>query len=269
MTGKERRLTRLRDVSTGRYIIVPMDHGLTLGPIPGLEDLARVVEQVAEGGATAILCHRGMVKSALSRIPPTLGLIVHLSGNTAIREGDDRKAILASVEDALLVGADAVSVHINIGSSEDTDTLADLGAVAARCDEWGVPLLAMMYPRGENIVDPFDREIVKHVARIGAECGADIVKTVYPRTQEAFQEVTSSCPVPIVVAGGPKCESDREVLTMVRDAMNAGAQGISIGRNLFQHGDVPAMTEALAMIVRDVTSLEEALGILSEGTEGQ
>src|ERR1051326_8021906 len=105
--------------------------------------------------------------------------------------------------------------------------LQKLGMISDKCDEWSVPLVAMMYPRGENIKNPHDPEIVAHAARIGAESGADIVKTVYTGDTESFRKVIKSCPVPIVIAGGPKATTDREILDMCFGAMNAGAKGVT------------------------------------------
>ena len=96
---------------------------------------------------------------------------------------------MGSVEDAIRLGADGISVHINIGAKEEPEMLQKLGIISDKCNEWNVPLIAMMYPRGENIKDPFSVDIVSHVARIGAEAGADIVKTVYTGDTESFKKV--------------------------------------------------------------------------------
>ncbi|HON56768.1 MAG TPA: fructose-bisphosphate aldolase, partial [bacterium] len=127
------------------------------------------------------------------------------------------------------------------------------------CKRWGMPLLAMMYPRGPKISNPFDVNCVKHSARIGAEFGVDIVKTNYTGSYETFKEVVAGCPVPIVIAGGPKMNNDIEFLTMVYDAIRAGAVGVSIGRNIFQHQNVIGITRAVNEIVHNNASVEETL----------
>ena len=133
--------------------------------------------------------------------------------------------VLGTVEEAIRLGADAVSLHINIGAKEEPEMLQKLGMVADKCDEWSIPLVAMMYPRGENIKNPHDPEIVAHAARVGAEAGADIVKAVYTGDVDSFKKVVKSCPVPIVIAGGPKVSTDRDILEMCAGAMSAGAKG--------------------------------------------
>jgi fructose-bisphosphate aldolase/2-amino-3,7-dideoxy-D-threo-hept-6-ulosonate synthase len=136
--------------------------------------------------------------------------------------------------------------------------LEDLGFVSTSCREWHVPLLAMMYPRGAEVKDPYFVELVKHVARLGAELGADIIKTNYTGSIDTFKEVTKGCPVPVIVAGGPKVDSDKDVLQMVHDTIAAGAAGISIGRNIFQHKDIRGMTRAMAKIILEDADVEEA-----------
>jgi len=127
-----------------------------------------------------------------------------------------------------------------------------------------MPLLTMMYPRGERIKDEYDVGAIKHVARLGAELGADIVKVSYTGTMESFREVVAGCPVPVVIAGGPKMSSDREILEMVKGAVEAGGAGVSIGRNIFQHRDPSRMVGAISLIVHENAGVEEALGFLGE-----
>jgi fructose-bisphosphate aldolase/2-amino-3,7-dideoxy-D-threo-hept-6-ulosonate synthase len=121
-----------------------------------------------------------------------------------------------------------------------------------------MPLLAMMYPRGENIKNPYDVDIVKHVARVGAELGADVVKTLYTGSPGTFREVVRGCPVPVVVAGGPKLETEKAALELVAGSLAGGAAGVSMGRNLFQAKDPIGMTHAMARILFDGASVEEA-----------
>ena len=179
-----------------------MDHGISNGPIHGLENIHEMVFQGENAGLTCVLVNKGIIKS-MPR-PPNIGLIAHFSGSTSIGLSPDRKILMGSVEEALRLGADAVSVHVNIGGKEESEMLQNLGMISDKCVEWSVPLVAMMYPRGENIKDPHNPEIVAHVARIGAETGADIVKTVYTGDVTSFRKVIKSCPVPIVIAGGRK-----------------------------------------------------------------
>lgn len=234
-----------------------MDHGVSNGPIEGLEYPAKVVEACDGMGATAFILNKGIVR-ALARPPRSAGILVHFSSSTSLSTSPNRKMLTGTVEEAVRLGADGVSLHINVGGKEEPEMLGQLGATAERCHAWGMPLLAMMYPRGENVSNPHDPATVAHAARIGAECGADIVKTVYTGDKESFARVVRSTPVPVVVAGGPKCETDLDLLSMTEDAMGAGAAGVTYGRNVFAHSDPPRMVQALAAVVFKGVGAKEA-----------
>jgi fructose-bisphosphate aldolase/2-amino-3,7-dideoxy-D-threo-hept-6-ulosonate synthase len=142
--------------------------------------------------------------------------------------------------------------------------LQTLGKVAEECEQFGMPLLAMMYPRGPRITSEHAPEVVSHAARIGAELGADIIKTNYTGNIETFRTVTETCPIPVVIAGGPKCRSLIEVLQTTFDALQAGAAGLSIGRNVFQCDDPTKITKALSSIVHQSASVAQAQKIFGE-----
>src|SRR6266699_6442730 len=141
-----------------------MDHGVSSGPLAGLEDIPKAVANVAKGGATAVVLHKGSVRFAKDYFDEKLALILHLSASTSLSPRADRKVAVTRVDEAISYGADAVSVHVNLGGEGDDRMIEDLGATAAACDRLGLPLLAMMYPRGPKIRNPFDVDVVKHVA---------------------------------------------------------------------------------------------------------
>jgi fructose-bisphosphate aldolase/2-amino-3,7-dideoxy-D-threo-hept-6-ulosonate synthase len=255
VSGKQFRLSRVME--EGRMLCVPMDHSLTMGPITGLASPADTIEKVERGGATCFLAHKGVLMS-LKR-PPRIGMILHISASTSLGLSPNRKVLVASPSEALRLGADAVSMHINIGGKEEPEMLQQLGEVADACETLQIPLLAMMYPRGENIREPPEPESVAHVARIGAECGADIVKSVYTGSSDSFRKVVLGCPAPVVLAGGSKVDSDGELLEMAAAAMRAGAVGVTFGRNVFQHRDPESIVRALRRVVIEKTSVERAM----------
>ncbi len=257
--GKERRLKRIFR-SDGRTVIVPMDHGVTLGPVTGLVNTQDTVNKLLKGGVDAFIFHRGTAKNIDAG---QAGLVVHLSGITLLSPDPSTKVQVCSVEEALRIGADAVSVHVNIGADHEDKMLTKLGRVADDCDRFGLPLLAMLYPRGKKIQNETAFDVVAHAARLGAELGADIVKTNYTGDIETFKEVVRSCYVPVIIAGGPKVETVRDVLQMACDATKAGAAGISIGRNVFQHDDPTLMVRSLSTIVHGDASVDKALEILA------
>ncbi len=254
--GKEIRLRRI--FADGKALIIAMDHGVSNGPLAGLEDIRKAVAAVAKGGATGVVLHKGAVRFAKEYFDSRLSLLLHLNASTSLSTHTNRKVLVTRVEEAISHGADAISVHVNLGGEEDHHMLEDLGATAGECDRLGMPLLAMMYPRGENIKNPFDVDAVKHVARVGAEIGADVVKTLYTGSPETFREVVRGCPVPVVVAGGPKLDSETAALEMVAGSLAGGAAGVSMGRNVFQAKDPVTMTRAIARILFDGASVAEA-----------
>ena len=261
--GKKIRIERIMNRDSRNMVIIPMDHGISDGPINGLINIADTINSVAEGGADAILMQKGMIKHGHRGYGHDIGLIVHISASTSLGPDPNNKVQVCTVDKAMKVGADAVSIHVNIGSETESDQLQKLGHVAEQCDEWGIPLLSMMYPRGKNVKNPHDPELVAHVARIGAELGSDVIKTVYTGDTDSFRDVVKGCPVPIVIAGGPKTNTDREFLEMIHGAIEAGARGVAIGRNVFQHENPIIMTRAITEIVHRNKSVDEALKILA------
>ncbi len=158
-------------------------------------------------------------------------LIVHLNGSTARSADADDKVIVTDVEEALRMGADAVSVHVNIGSYTESRQLADLGTVARSCAAWGLPLIAMVYPRGPRIDDPRDPDLLAHVANVAADLGADLVKTSVALPIDRMAEVVANCPIPVLAAGGPPDGSD--LVEFASDVMASGCSGLAIGRRIF------------------------------------
>ncbi|MBC2717247.1 MAG: class I fructose-bisphosphate aldolase family protein [Desulfobacteraceae bacterium] len=260
-SGKAVRMERIVDRKTGKAVIVPMDHGVTVGPIKGLVDMSKAVDQVAEGGANAVIGHLGLPKHGHRTYGRDIGLILHLSAASMLSPKPNKKVLVNTVENALRVGADGVSIHINVGDEHEAEMLADFGKVVVDCNYWGMPLIAMMYPRGPLIKDEKDLEAVKLAARMGAELGADYVKTVYTGDPESFAEVVEGCPAPILIAGGSKL-SDAEMFKSIEGAMQAGAKGLSIGRNAFQHKDPVLFVKAACAIVHENKTAEEAMEIL-------
>jgi predicted phospho-2-dehydro-3-deoxyheptonate aldolase len=263
MIGKKIRLERIIDRNSHKTVIVPMDHGVSVGPIAGLEDMRDTIGKVVNGGANAILMHKGIVRAGHRGTGKDVGLIIHLSAGTSISPDPNAKELVCTVEEALKLGADAVSIHINLGAETDKEMLGQLGFISERCLQWQMPLIAMMYTRGPKIENEYELRYVKHAARVGAELGADIVKVPYTDSVESFAEVVNGCPVPVVIAGGPKMESDEDIFKMVEDALKAGAAGLSIGRNAFQHQNVEKIVAALCQMVHKGTSVDLAIQTLN------
>ena len=264
MLGKAVRMERIFNRNTGRTIIVPLDHGVTVGPIYGLVDLRDTVNQVAEGGANAVLMHKGLPRCTHRGAGRDVGLIIHISASTSLSPYPNTKILVGSVEDAIRLGADAVSVHVNLGDENERYMLESLGAITTRASEWGMPVLAMMYARGPKVENEYDPDVIAHCARVGMELGADVVKVPYSGDIKSFAHVVDSCCVPVVIAGGEKLESDFDLLRMVHDSIQAGGAGLSVGRNVFQHANTPRLVRALNYIVHEDWDVDQAMEFLEE-----
>jgi predicted phospho-2-dehydro-3-deoxyheptonate aldolase len=261
LRGTSIRMERIFNRKTGNGVIVPMDHGVTVGPIEGIRSVKVIADAIATGGADAAIVHKGAAIFGHRGYGRDLGLIIHLSASTSLGPDPNNKVLVATVEEALRLGADAVSIHVNIGAEDESNMLSTFGEISRKCQEWGMPLLAMMYPRGKKIRDEYSPDAVAHAARVGAELGADIVKTSYTGDQDSFSRVVDGCPMPVVIAGGPRVDSEMDLLSMVEGAINGGARGVAIGRNIFQAADPTLITKRICSVVHGKMSAREAMEI--------
>jgi fructose-bisphosphate aldolase/2-amino-3,7-dideoxy-D-threo-hept-6-ulosonate synthase len=253
-TGVAARLDRIG--TGGRHLIVPMDHGITMGAVTGLKDIEATIDGVTRGGADAVLTQKGIAP----RVHPNKngkGYIVHLNASTTIGPDENDKRMTGTVESAVRAGADAVSVHVNVGSDHEPRQIEDLARVTDAAADLGVPVLAMAYARGPG-VDGSDPEALGHAVRFAEELGADVVKTGYSGDAASFEHVVESTRLPVVIAGGSK-GTDRETVEAVRGVMDAGGAGVSMGRSIFQHDDPEAITTAVSAVVHDDADAEAAL----------
>jgi 2-amino-4,5-dihydroxy-6-oxo-7-(phosphooxy)heptanoate synthase len=244
--ARQVRIRRLYRHEDQRLLIVPLDHSITDGPITSGDHLDCLVGQLAGNGVDAVVLHKGSLRHIDHRWFTKTSLIVHLSASTVHAPDPNAKYLIANVEESLRLGADAVSVHVNLGSHDEMRQISDLAAVSDACDRWNVPLLAMMYPRGPKIDNPRDPAVVAHAVTVAADLGADIAKTVYVGDVNEMADITRACPIPVVVAGGPRLSTTNEVLSYIDDALRAGAAGVAMGRNIFQAQDPAAMARQVA-----------------------
>jgi DhnA family fructose-bisphosphate aldolase class Ia len=247
----------------GRVLIVAFDHGMIDGPAPGMEQPGRTLAQIVRGGADAILTTFG-VATRFAREIASLGLILRLDGGgTKLGKMDGPGARFYSVEDALRLGADAVAVSAFPGSAKEEATLETLARVIAEAHAWGLPVMAEMVPGGFDSGPEFRTpESLAISARVAAELGADWVKIPYTA---GFEQVTGGCYVPAVILGGSKKGSERSLLETIRASLLAGGAGVAIGRNIFQAEEPAAMTAAVAALLHQEASIDEAMAILARG----
>lgn len=231
----------------GKTVIVAMDHSFFEGDYPGLGNYLAALEQVAKGGADAVITSYGMILRYAKEIPRQLGLLM------ALPMPQDPSLVRI----AAAVGAHGIK-FTHFGSLTDTEKLKVLVPLGEECRKNGIVYLAEVVPtdeEGKHILDQ-----VPSAARIGAEAGADLVKTAYTGSVESFRRVTEVCPVPVVILGGPKTASDdRSLLESVKGMIEAGGAGVAFGRNIFQHRKPTAITRAICKIVHENASVDLAM----------
>jgi DhnA family fructose-bisphosphate aldolase class Ia len=246
MNGKDLRLRRLLPTDGHRLFAVPMDHSLSLGPIPGLEDAARQAAALQEAGATLLIVHKGTSRQVLPILRPGTFLGIHLSASTSMGVAGERKRLTGSVREAVRLGADLVSAQVNFGEPGEGDMLEDLSRLASEAEELGIPLLCMAYVRTRGHEN--DPAYLAHACRAAADLGADLVKTNFPGP-DGFRQMVRTTPVPLLVGGGPRMEDPAQFLAVVGQALDAGARGICVGRNLFQSNDLPGLGQDLRRLL--------------------
>ena len=254
-----RRLGRIFRPS-GRALIVAMDHGLLDGPCRGLEDPAETIAKIVAGGADAVLTSYGIARRFARELAP-VGLILRLDGgSTSLGPSDGAPALLYSVEDALRLGADAVALNGFPGAPHEAASLANIARAVGLAHPWGLPVMAEMVPGGfDSAAEWRTVDNIALAVRVAAELGADLVKTPYAA---GFEQVTGPCYVPVVILGGAKRGHERDMLVDIKAAVDAGANGVAIGRNIFQADDPAAMTAAVAAVLHEGASVDEALALL-------
>jgi 2-amino-4,5-dihydroxy-6-oxo-7-(phosphooxy)heptanoate synthase len=248
--ARRMRLERLRRHGTGGLLITPLDHSMASGPVtPQGWSLDGLVGALARGGSDAVILHKGSVRRVSPERFRDLALIIHLNARTSTAADPDERWLITSVEEALALGADAVSFHLNLGSATEDVQLRDLGRVSRDCERWNVPLLVMAYPRGPRIRDPGDPDLVLQAVTVAADLGADLVKTSPVTDCAALPRVIDAAPVPVLLAGGaPRPGRDLSVLDVL-EAMAAGVAGFAMGRRLFRATDPELATRAVADII--------------------
>ena len=259
--GKSIRLSRILG-STGRSVVLPVDHGAYMGPIKGIESIWNILEIAIKSGVDSILVNKGVLKLYAEKIAKSsrkVGIVLRVSGMLA--GGKEFETLVSSVEEALVLGADGVAFTVYVGGDDYNEAIRLFGMLVDESDYWGIPVVGEFIPSSRIGIA---LESVKLSARIGAELGADVIKTVFV---DPFREVVNTCPVPILIAGGEKMDT-LKVLKMVRRAMDEGASGVCIGRNVFQHKNPERVLKAIIEIVRRDAELDKAIEVL-RGDQGE
>lgn len=255
--GMRNRLSRLIGAD-GHCQFLPIDHGYFQGPTRCLERPGETIQDLAPY-ADGLFVTRGVLRACIDPDMDT-PIILRVSGGTSVIGKDLSDEILTtSVEELLRLNVAAVGLSIFVGTDHEKQTLESLSSLVNRCEDYGIPVMAVTAVGKE-----LEKRTARYLAlccRIAAELGARIVKTYY--CPEGFEKVTNGCPVPVVMAGGPKCETELEVFQFVYDGMQKGAIGVNLGRNVWQNPHPAAMMQALNAVVHDNITPKQAFDLFT------
>lgn len=249
MIGTMRRLGRLFHPKSAKSLILALDHGASEGLIPGLTAIPTLLESLRELPVQGVVLNKGLARATVSAVDLEKKVVVQLSAGTKHGLPNYNQSIVCSVSEALRLGADAVSVHLNIGNDLEDRMLQDFGMITDEAHALGIPVMAVIYARGGQIVNELDPALIGHCICLGGELGADVVSVPYSGDKETFSLAVATCPVPVLVAGGPNQPNWEGFTAMLGEAMEAGASGVAIGRNVFQHPEPLTALAELCVLV--------------------
>lgn len=248
-SGKSLRLERLLKSEQSPFFVVPIDHTVTDGPFTDARSYDRILGALADNGADAIVVHKGRLGLLNTSVYSKLSVIVHISASTRYAADPNYKYPVADVEDCLRRGADAISVHVNVGAVTEDRQVRMLADAADACERAGLPLLAMVYPRGPGVKDRPLGETVSHAAALATDLGADIVKLPLSGSIAEMKQIVDSCPIPVLTAGGSQV-LDAQFNQFIAEVMKSGARGIAAGRNVFMAADPGAKVREVCRILQ-------------------
>lgn len=255
--GKTLRLSKIFG-QDGRAVVVALDHASGMGPLPGIENPEGVIEKLVKGGVDAIMTTPGVITRFGSKFGRT-GVILRVDGGGTVLGGGGGFGRLFGPSMALTLGADAVCSMGFAGAPDEYSHWSYVASLSEECQKLQVPFLVEALPRGEKAKSMAPEDAVAVACRVAAELGADFIKTSYPGSPRGMAKVAHTCYVPILVLGGPKMDSDKALLETVSGAMEGGAAGVCMGRNLWQHDHPDRIVAAIAEIVHEGSSVDSAL----------
>ncbi|MBU0683593.1 MAG: 3-hydroxy-5-phosphonooxypentane-2,4-dione thiolase [Candidatus Omnitrophota bacterium] len=256
--GMQNRLSQLFG-QDGNCFFLPIDHGYFQGPTRCLEKPAETIRPLLEY-CDALFVTRGVLRACIEPAQ-SKPIILRVSGGTSVVGKDLANEVLTtSIEEVLRLNASAVGVSVFIGSAYEKETLKNLSKIVNVCENYGIPVMAVTAVGKE--MEKREARYLALCCRIAAELGARVVKTYW--CEKDFDKVINGCPVPVVMAGGPKCETEREVFEFVYDGMQKGARGINLGRNVWQSPDPRGVAAGLNAIVHKGATVSQAQELFEE-----
>ena len=258
--GKEIRMARLLNKKSNRLLAITLDHPITRGVLPGLVDINKTLEAVVKGCPDAITLQKGIADRLFPRHAGKTALIMK-STSYSLSYHPHYDTPVADVEEAIRLGADAISVGMIVGGPEQAVQLTHLGRISKEASNMGMPLVAHIYPKGSMIKDSTDADALAYAVRAGAELGVDIIKTIWSGSADSFKKVIDACPAKVALAGGAGGDNLLEYLNMTKSALDIGLAGVTYGRFVWQDEFPFAVIRSLAALIHDNASVEEAIKV--------
>lgn len=256
--GLRNRIDRMFPAASGNSVMLAVDHGYFMGPTRRLENpRATIAPLLAHADALALT--RGILRTSVPTTTSTPIILRVSGGATVLREDLSHEDLTTSVRDAIRLNVNAVALSVFVGAPHEHESLVHLSKLIDDGEEFGLPVLAITAVGKE--LEKRDARYLALACRVSAELGAHLVKTYYC---DGFEKVVEGCPVPIVVAGGPKLDSDQSALELAHNAIALGARGIDMGRNIWQSDHPVAMLKALRSVVHERATVREAMDVLAE-----
>jgi len=256
--GMKNRLARLMKPEDGNAVWLAIDHGYFLGPVSKLEEPAKTIKPLIPH-TDALMLTRGILRTCVDANIDMPFILRVSGGNSIIGPALSNEGIHTDMEEALRLNASAVAFSIYVGTEHEHQTLLCLGKLVNEGQRYGMPVLAVTAVGKE--LEKRDARFLGLSCRIAAELGAQVVKTYYC---DDFEKVVKACPVPLVVAGGPKLNTEMDALNLAYKAMQAGAKGVDMGRNIWQSPNAVGMIRAVRAIVHGKSSAKDAAKLLKK-----
>ena len=261
--GMKNRLSRLIQAD-GKALFLPIDHGYFQGPTRKLEKPGETIKPLLPY-ADAIMLTRGVLRNCINPVIPK-PVILRVSGATTV-VGEDlaNENIVTSIQEIIRLNATAVSMSVFIGSKYEHQSLTNLAKLVDSCEDYSIPVMAVTAVGKE--LEKREARYLALCCRVAAEIGARVVKTYY--CKDNFQKIVNGCPVPVVIAGGPKVDTQREVFDFVYDGIKQGAIGVNLGRNIWQTEHPVAAIRAIRAIIHDNYTPQEAQSLFEQVKSGK
>jgi 3-hydroxy-5-phosphonooxypentane-2,4-dione thiolase len=260
--GMKNRLSQLIQ-KDGKALFLPIDHGYFQGPTHCLEKPNKTIKPLWQY-ADAIMLTRGVLRNCIDPAIPK-PIIMRVSGAVSVIGDMSNESIVTSIREVIRLNAAAVSMSVFVGTAGENKSLTNLGKLVDECEDYGIPVMAVTSVGKE--LEKREARYLKLVARISAEIGARVVKTYY--CKENFEKVVDGCPVPVVIAGGPKTETQKEVFDFVYDGMQKGAIGVNLGRNVWQTEHPVAAIRGIRAIIHENFNAKEANDLYEQVIAGK